>query len=155
MPLIESKRVLVRIPKIMRATEKKRYRENTCILFGSSNKVVANVFLLKIVRCMRTHEWAFNDIVNARGSLLCSLAQFSLAFKTQHKMHICDTFEIVPLYMYSSICTNKAYPFMFRWVLCIININNLSFTHFACYFSIWNIAFDSWTSIFTWKFQKN
>lgn len=56
----------------------------------------------------------------------------------QHKMHICDWLKLL-LNMYLSICNNTAYPFMLRWVLCVVNINNILFTLCACCCS--NIAF--------------
>lgn len=63
---------------------------------------------------------------------------FTLNMPVQHKMHICDWLKLL-LNMYLSICNNTAYPFMLRWVLCVVNINNILFTLCACCCS--NIAF--------------
>lgn len=72
-------------------------------------------------------------IERTEGREFYLLACISLAWNTtaQHKMHICDWLKLL-LYTYLSIC---AYPFMLRWVLCIVNINNLLFTLCACCFT--------------------
>lgn len=183
MPRIGSERIDA-YPELCVAVEK----ESTCILFGSSHKVgalmfyaVENVFLLllfffcstfvcwvhvsaraneRLSKCPCRHTQCIVCLcrVNVReGGLLFGCTIQSLALNSIQDAHMRQILKLL-LYTYSPICINKAYPFMLRWVLWIVNINNLSFTLFTCSllllqlfsisFSIWNITFDSWASFF-------
>lgn len=137
--------VLMRIPNYACSWKKIKKKEERTHAFYMVHRIKSKPNILCCWKCL------FFGCMCARSSkneqmLLCPDCMHSIERKKGSpfvRLHIQLSIKIntrctyatdwkLLLYKYSSICTNKAYPFMLRWVLCIVNINNISFTLFAC-----------------------